>query len=1159
MKVGMHRLGRSSSRASSSPTSSPWSATTTPPASASSSPTAATRLVEGGRTDTYTVRLTKAPTGHGRPAAHAAGDAPPRSHRGPASRTLTAAVTPAAPPQVTLDQATVDLHRDQLVDPGHVTVDRRSSTSVVDGSADPGVRADRPPAHRHPGPALRRRRRATPNPPCSTSALDDYLPWLLPGEQSGHPTPIDQPESRGRRGPSRSTRLVVHNEDSPADDVGTLTSDRITGLGHGRRPDRRRPPAARRHHLRRPRGPQHPAGLRQRPVHGRVHPHRYDDARPGAGNDDLTSAPSTATRWSAAATATTPSVGRHRPAGPGVDRIRAQLALDGGAGGDTVDARRRRRHRPQPRAAHPDQPHRAGHDRPRRRRPAVLRAAAAPAPPRSRSSLAGVRQRHPGGRRDRRAVARRALRPALPGRHVLRHRRPDPLCSDSVWVWKVGSVYLIGFRGELDRVDRAGAGRPRHRRRRRPTALRVDGITYAGLASDNVLDIALGSGDDVMNVQGTLARTNLSLGAGDDRDLRLLAGRRRRSTAARTSSPARSTTSTARSTSPPATAATRCWSATRRPAPAIANVPDHPQLARGAGAATPQVATGTRSLRGRPGHRRHHLRRLGDRQLRRRHPDLDRLRQRHPRVEAPYKRTPPAPRTTTWLNTGLGDDTVDADARQASVDGAFMLNTQGPYQDVLDLRTDLSPGDEPVPADIDRRPPQRQRRSTREVLPRPRPRHDRAAVHPGRRRRPDRRDHPLHRRRVVPRRRHLDQRGPRDRALRRPAADALRRGHRRRLRLDPPAGGLRRPGRRHDQGRHRQRHHRRRPRPRAVVRPGRPSRRRGSAARSSPPPSCRRSQDLAVGVAGSAAWATAPTTPTARSASSSPSTRPSAARTSSPSGTGADVVLGGAASDTDHHRPQRRPTRTSSSATTASSTTSSATATRPTWTRLEHRPDPRRRRHHRHRRGRRHRLGGAGSDTIDAGNGPTSSPATTRSYIGRSSCRSPASCSCSPGCSRPPTPSVGGADVIITGSGLDVVLGGADGDVVRAGGGDDLRGRRQRHRPLGGPRRRASSVRQARRHRQRRRRRRRALRPGRRRRAGRRHPRRRHRRRHRARPDLRRQRLAGPHRDLRHLHQPALPGRSTAPRSYDAARQRPGPRGTSCSTTRPGTRRGATS
>ena len=218
-------------------------------------------------------------------------------------------------------------------------------------------------------------------------------------------------------------------------------------------------------------------------------------------------------------------------------------------------------------------------------------------------------------------------------------------------------------------------------------------------------------------------------------------------------------------------------------------------------------------------------------------------------------------------------------------------------------------------------------------------------------------------------------------------------------------------------------------------------------------------------------------------------------------------------------------------------------------------------------------------------------------------------------------PTLGGDDTIVTGNGADIVLGGAGSDTVDAGNGANVvagdnahysvvivqisrlraaahptvrdhrprgrrrrrdhhrqrprrgarrrrrrrgprrrrrrhRGRRQRPGPLGGPQHRLPGA-QAGRHRQRHRRRGRAVRPGRRRRAGRRHPRRRHRRRHRARPDLRRQRLAGPEHDLRHLHQPALPG---AHRHHDVRRrrQRRWSRARP-TTTRPGTRRGATS
>ena len=68
-----------------------------------------------------------------------------------------------------------------------------------------------------------------PDPAYDTS-LAGYLPVLLPGEYSGPPKPPVLPTIRVYETKQVDT-LVVHNEDSPADDIGTLTKTRITGLG----------------------------------------------------------------------------------------------------------------------------------------------------------------------------------------------------------------------------------------------------------------------------------------------------------------------------------------------------------------------------------------------------------------------------------------------------------------------------------------------------------------------------------------------------------------------------------------------------------------------------------------------------------------------------------------------------------------------------------------------------------------------------------------------------------------------------------------------------------------------------------------------------------------------------------------------------------------
>ncbi|MGB7961606.1 MAG: calcium-binding protein [Propionicimonas sp.] len=90
-------------------------------------------------------------------------------------------------------------------------------------------------------------------------------------------------------------------------------------------------------------------------------------------------------------------------------------------------------------------------------------------------------------------------------------------CAPSVYVWQAGAGYLIGFRGEVNedpanprdiQLIATGAG----------SAIdglqRMDGVTYAGVET---LNLDLGLGSDVLNVRGTTAVTNVSAGPGDDR------------------------------------------------------------------------------------------------------------------------------------------------------------------------------------------------------------------------------------------------------------------------------------------------------------------------------------------------------------------------------------------------------------------------------------------------------------------------------------------------------------------------------------------------------------------------------------------------------------------------------------------------------------------
>jgi Ca2+-binding RTX toxin-like protein len=84
-------------------------------------------------------------------------------------------------------------------------------------------------------------------------------------------------------------------------------------------------------------------------------------------------------------------------------------------------------------------------------------------------------------------------------------------------VWQVGAGYLIGFRGEVN-ADTAAPRRLLLAATGATSAigglLRTDGLTYTGVER---LDLTLGRGDDVLNVRGTTAVTGVDAAGGDDR------------------------------------------------------------------------------------------------------------------------------------------------------------------------------------------------------------------------------------------------------------------------------------------------------------------------------------------------------------------------------------------------------------------------------------------------------------------------------------------------------------------------------------------------------------------------------------------------------------------------------------------------------------------
>ena len=83
----------------------------------------------------------------------------------------------------------------------------------------------------------------------------------------------------------------------------------------------------------------------------------------------------------------------------------------------------------------------------------------------------------------------------------------DSRCAQSVYVFRDGNTFLIGFTGE-----HAGAAGPVLTSTMTDLA-RNDGVNYYGLEN---LTLLMGSGDDGVNVRGTSAATTVRTGAGDD-------------------------------------------------------------------------------------------------------------------------------------------------------------------------------------------------------------------------------------------------------------------------------------------------------------------------------------------------------------------------------------------------------------------------------------------------------------------------------------------------------------------------------------------------------------------------------------------------------------------------------------------------------------------
>ncbi len=275
------------------------------------------------------------------------------------------------------------------------------------------------------------------------------------------------------------------------------------------------------------------------------------------------------------------------------------------------------------------------------------------------------------------------------------------LCSDSVYVWQVGGAgtgvplgYLIGFRGEVNEdpahpvtvgLSALGSDATAY------DALRTDGLNYYGLETLNLL---LGSGDDVLNVRGTLPVTNVSTAVGNDRvyvsseanvgidetpqflaghlddidgtlNLDFGAGRNNLLVSDEGTDVG----------DPNVLMTDRLGEATGRDADVAANAEIFlVGLATGSitwrTAGDGNLADGVRIWAG-----------SGNDTF---------------TIDGTHRRA--GLRTTTWLNTGLGDDSLSV-ALTNGQDGFFVLNTQGPNDNLLDLTLDLQDGEEPFSPD----------------------------------------------------------------------------------------------------------------------------------------------------------------------------------------------------------------------------------------------------------------------------------------------------------------------------------------------------------------------------------------------------------------------------------------------------------------------------
>ena len=502
-----------------------------------------TRVVEGGQTDTFTVRLTRAPGQNLRVYLDAL---PTPTAYYPCS---TCALVPANRVQVSLGGPAVRFDATgrayvEFTDSTWMTALTVTVTAIVDNVIDG--------SDLQAFPALARRVNALQGPlfvlggldpdPSYNTSLEGYLPLVLPGEYSAGPRPPVLPTIRVDETHQVDT-LVVHNEDSPAADVGTLTGTRLTGLGMA--PD---------------------LYVGGRLLQGGI---TYRDLEAleiylgyGADSFDIQSTHAGTTLLSTgpgndSVTVSTldghtvvlggtgdDSVRVGTTAGRSLNAIRALLTVDGGAGSDTVYLDDSAETAANVGTVTPTSvtglDMGTGTDAVWVLRPGtgslitlvvtgVGYLQFTVGVPTTTQLAAGIRQLTADNLRTGLQhlifpLGTSYIGPLNDPTHVVTeadflHTGCGLLgtsdCAPSVSVTQVGGEYLIGFQGEL-----RGSAAPALQAFDTGSGVagllrRGDGLQYYGL---EVLDLAFGSGNDVLNVQGTGAtsHTDIRLGAGDE-------------------------------------------------------------------------------------------------------------------------------------------------------------------------------------------------------------------------------------------------------------------------------------------------------------------------------------------------------------------------------------------------------------------------------------------------------------------------------------------------------------------------------------------------------------------------------------------------------------------------------------------------------------------